>query len=169
MDPQCTKLNKRCVEIRTSITNPSRHVLYFQDGTSSEADVIIGADGIKSITRKFVAGETAAAHLSFSNAIAYRGLVPMEEIKNAGIKTDITSRPLLFIGKDKVGHKDTVQVLFLIMYPQHLVAYTVLGGRMVGSTIRTIAGLNCSQALDESRCVRTGSHCAYWNNSLSPR
>ncbi len=103
VDPKSTKLNKRCIDVTSSPENHSRYVLHFQDGTSTEADVIIGADGVKSTVRKIVAGEQAATHLSFSNVVAYSGLVPMEEMKKAGIKTDITSRPLLFVGKDKVG------------------------------------------------------------------
>ncbi|KAJ3489228.1 hypothetical protein NLI96_g2278 [Meripilus lineatus] len=131
VDPTCTKLNKRCIDLTTSSESPSRYILHFQDGTTSEADVVIGADGIKSTIRRVVAGDAAPAHLSFSNVVAYRGLVPMEEIENAGITTDITSRPLLFIGKDKVGITYGQTAWMILTKCQHLVAYTVLGGRML--------------------------------------
>lgn len=135
VDPTCTKLNKRCIDLTTSSESPSRYILHFQDGTTSEADVVIGADGIKSTIRRVVAGDAAPAHLSFSNVVAYRGLVPMEEIENAGITTDITSRPLLFIGKDKVGITYGQTAWMILTKCQHLVAYTVLGGRMVRMTL----------------------------------
>ena len=44
-------LSRRCVAIRRSKSAHSRACLYFDDGSTHEADIVIGADGIKSITR----------------------------------------------------------------------------------------------------------------------
>ena len=54
-------------------------VLSFEDGTSAEADAVIGCDGIKSRTREILLGQDhEAAHAVFSGKYAYRGLIPME-------------------------------------------------------------------------------------------
>jgi salicylate hydroxylase len=45
----------------------------FADGTTAEADVVIGADGIHSVLQGFV---VAPARPVFSGVVAYRGLVP---------------------------------------------------------------------------------------------
>lgn len=41
--------NKRCISVTPSTVNASRTVLHFTDGTTHETDVVIGADGIKSV------------------------------------------------------------------------------------------------------------------------
>ena len=44
-------LSKRCVSVRRGERNAGRAVLLFADGSTHEADVVIGADGIKSAVR----------------------------------------------------------------------------------------------------------------------
>ncbi|KAI9642265.1 hypothetical protein NHQ30_009067 [Ciborinia camelliae] len=52
----------------------------FQDGTTAEADAVIGCDGVKSRTRHMVLGDDHEATLPvFSGKYAYRGLIPMEK------------------------------------------------------------------------------------------
>lgn len=54
--------------------------LRFSDGTSADADAVIGCDGIKSKTRQILLGEThEAANAKFSGVYAYRGLIPMDK------------------------------------------------------------------------------------------
>lgn len=54
-------------------------ILTFEDGTSAEADAVIGCDGIKSRTREILLGKDhQAAHAVFSGKYAYRGLIPMK-------------------------------------------------------------------------------------------
>ncbi|QIX00456.1 hypothetical protein AMS68_005973 [Peltaster fructicola] len=56
-----------------------RIVMHFRDGTTAEADAIIGADGIKSKVREIMFGAThPCAQPSFTQTCAYRGVVPME-------------------------------------------------------------------------------------------
>ncbi|PQE03389.1 mannitol 1-phosphate dehydrogenase protein [Rutstroemia sp. NJR-2017a BBW] len=54
--------------------------LTFRDGTTAEADAVIGCDGMKSSTRRIVLGDNHHATLpQFTGKYAYRGLVPMEK------------------------------------------------------------------------------------------
>ncbi|ALA68371.1 FAD-dependent oxidoreductase [Corynebacterium lactis] len=54
-------------------SDESAAIIQFEDGTSSSFDLIIGADGIRSVARKFVSPE---AKLNQSHGIAIRTLVP---------------------------------------------------------------------------------------------
>ncbi|KAG5342255.1 hypothetical protein C0989_004099 [Termitomyces sp. Mn162] len=87
-------MEKRCISV--SALSSGSHVLHFADGSTYEADLVIGADGIKSVIREFVTGRPTS--LVYSNSVAYRSVVSPEALK--GVKTDMM-RPLCWIGKDK--------------------------------------------------------------------
>lgn len=95
--------------------------LHFADGTEAEADVVLGADGIRSVVRSFVVedsdneqasgkGEKARglARAKFTNTIAYRGLVPVQKMKDIGMKVDLSLRPHCWIGHDKVNYSSVI-------------------------------------------------------------
>lgn len=53
-------------------------VMRFEDGSSAEADAVIGCDGIKSKTRQLLFGaDHPCAHPTYTYKYAYRGVVPM--------------------------------------------------------------------------------------------
>ncbi|KAF9892271.1 hypothetical protein FE257_002048 [Aspergillus nanangensis] len=52
--------------------------LVFEDGTTMEADAVIGCDGIKSRIRQILLGDQNA-DAAFTGKYAYRGLIPMGE------------------------------------------------------------------------------------------
>ncbi|KAK0713561.1 hypothetical protein B0T26DRAFT_742188 [Lasiosphaeria miniovina] len=53
-------------------------VLQFADGTTAQADAVIGCDGIKSKVRQVLLGaDSPASYPHFSHKVAYRALVPM--------------------------------------------------------------------------------------------
>src|SRR6201999_827615 len=55
-------------------------LLQFSDGTTSEADAVIGCDGIKSRVRELLLGEgNPASYPHYSHKVAFRGLIPMEQ------------------------------------------------------------------------------------------
>src|SRR6202035_5434945 len=52
-------------------------VLIFENGTTAEADIVIGADGIRSKVREFLLG---AEPPEFAGAAAYRAIFPAERL-----------------------------------------------------------------------------------------
>ncbi len=67
-------LNKRCagIELRDQSAK-----IAFDDGTSAEADVVIGADGIHSAVRKHVFGGAGAR---YAGTMCWRSLIPVEAL-----------------------------------------------------------------------------------------
>lgn len=71
--------------------------LYFEDGTTAECDVLVGADGIKSATRRVMLTEAAAriantdaeggnkllglAEPAWSDSVAYRAVIQSEALE----------------------------------------------------------------------------------------
>lgn len=110
VDPKRTHFNKRC----TSATKlaSGAYCIQFSDGTSHEADLVIGADGVKSVLRNAVVGDKMV--LQFTNTVAYRGLVPLETLKQDGLKTDLRRRVCCFVGIDK-----------------HIIAFPIRSGKIV--------------------------------------
>lgn len=68
------RLNKRA----TGFTETADGVtLHFADGTSAKGDVLIGADGLKSVVRKQIVGEVPA---TYTGDAAWRIIVPVERL-----------------------------------------------------------------------------------------
>lgn len=64
--------------------------------------MVVGADGIRSVVRKAVMPDMASDPLAFTNYVAYRGLVPTEKLRAAGVQTDLSRSPICWAGTDKV-------------------------------------------------------------------
>lgn len=97
------RLGARCTEVENTDHGA---VIRFADGTESEADAVIGADGIHSVVRHSVFGPEAAV---FSGTSGYRALIPMERLRHV---------PQL-----------AEPVLWLWLGPgRHFIAYPVAGG-----------------------------------------
>ncbi|TFB01315.1 Salicylate hydroxylase [Trichoderma ghanense] len=83
-------------------------VMRFADGTTAEADAVIGCDGIKSVCREFVLGkDNPLLQPVFTGKHAYRGLIPMEKAVEA-IGEEKARNRYMFIGKG--GHVLTFPV-----------------------------------------------------------
>jgi salicylate hydroxylase len=81
------------------ITEEDRKVVMkFEDGTTAEADVVVGCDGIKSVARKIVLGpDHGAANAKFSGKYAYRGLIPMEKAVEA-LGEELATNSQIYMG-----------------------------------------------------------------------
>jgi salicylate hydroxylase len=97
------RLGRRCVEVRVSAGGVE---LAFADGSTASADVVVGADGLRSVVRGHVTGPDEAV---FSGMSCYRGLVPVEDVPG-GSRFGLT----FFLGPNR-----------------HLVAYPVRGGEFI--------------------------------------
>jgi salicylate hydroxylase len=74
LKPDAIRLSRRC----TGFSQDARGVrLAFQEGTDASGDVLIGADGLHSVIRKQLFG---AAQPRFTGQVAWRGLVPIEQL-----------------------------------------------------------------------------------------
>jgi salicylate hydroxylase len=70
--PDAVQLGKRCISITVGGDSA---VLAFTDGASTEADVVIGADGVHSMVRGAVVEPSPA---TFSGICAFRAIVPVD-------------------------------------------------------------------------------------------
>lgn len=73
LKPDAVHLDTRC----TAFFQDDQKVRLAYDGGSAVGDVLIGADGVHSRVRETAFGQVAAR---YTNALAWRGLVPMERL-----------------------------------------------------------------------------------------
>lgn len=79
VDKQRCHFKKCVVGVEQDADGRGPCTLHFEDGSTAEADVVLGADGVHSAVRKHVLGEDhPALHPQYTGAAAYRGIVPME-------------------------------------------------------------------------------------------
>lgn len=76
------KFGKRLQDIKE--LDSGKLQMSFADGTTGEADAVIGCDGVKSRTRALLLGaDHPALAPQFTGKYAYRGLIPMEQAVEA--------------------------------------------------------------------------------------
>jgi len=81
----CIRLNATCTAVSQ---HADRAVLSFADGRTADADVVIGADGIRSAVRAALYGPDAPR---FTGHIVWRGLVPTDALPKRLIDPDMTA------------------------------------------------------------------------------
>jgi salicylate hydroxylase len=78
------KLGKKCIGLAMS----DNCGLRFEDGTTVESDVVVGADGIHSVVREQLFGPQPAR---FTGNICWRGLVPTDALPKGLVPTDMSA------------------------------------------------------------------------------
>ncbi|KYK53980.1 hypothetical protein DCS_05929 [Drechmeria coniospora] len=82
--PDVVELKKRLESITDGGGADEKLRLAFADGTTAEADIVIGCDGVKSRVRRILLGEDhPASRPSYTHCVAYRTLIPMERAVKA--------------------------------------------------------------------------------------
>lgn len=98
------EFDKRLQSFTVDETRPDGAVqLTFQDGTTAFADVIVGADGVKSRVRELLLKDVMSAKAlrpRFTGTRVYRSLAPMKDVADA--LGDKAWKPTMYLGKDKV-------------------------------------------------------------------
>ncbi|KAI1500610.1 hypothetical protein F5X99DRAFT_230540 [Biscogniauxia marginata] len=73
-------------------------LMTFKDGSSAEADIVIGCDGIHSRVRQLILGEAnPASYPSYTNKYCFRALVPMERAR-AVLSEERTTQRFMYNG-----------------------------------------------------------------------
>ncbi|KAF9453996.1 FAD/NAD(P)-binding domain-containing protein [Macrolepiota fuliginosa MF-IS2] len=126
LPPDLAHFGKRLLSYAYPSNNTTRGAqLYFADGSTSECDILIGCDGIKSTIRTQMyenrAGETNDSSLLsyikplWTGTIAYRGLVGVENLKKMGGEDHrAIENPMMYCGKRR-----------------HAVSYSISQGNIV--------------------------------------
>jgi salicylate hydroxylase len=82
---ECMRVNARCTGVRQ---DGERAIVMFADGREAQADVVIGADGIRSAVREGLFGPDAPR---FTGHIVWRGLVPADALPKGLVEPDMTA------------------------------------------------------------------------------
>jgi salicylate hydroxylase len=94
----------------TGLVDHGDHVeASFENGARAEVDVLVGADGIRSLVREIMFGPESPR---FTGCAAYRGLVPVDRLRKRGLEIEVSSTVWMGPGR-------------------HFVHYFVSGGSLV--------------------------------------
>ncbi|KAI1391826.1 FAD/NAD(P)-binding domain-containing protein [Hypoxylon trugodes] len=106
--------------VSTTDREDGRVLLQFKDGSTGEADVVIGCDGIHSRCRRLILGEeNPACCASYTNKYCFRALIPMER-----------ARPVL--GEERTsGGSRTLNRYMFIGPDAHCIIYPVAKGQIM--------------------------------------
>ncbi|EJD51856.1 FAD/NAD(P)-binding domain-containing protein [Auricularia subglabra TFB-10046 SS5] len=109
---ECVHLGKRCISVKKRTQDSTTYVTTFADGTAHFANVIIGADGMRSIVRNAVLDYYVEPR--YQGSQAFRGLFP-GEIWEKVVGKELGSSLLVYVGAGKK--------------PKHVVVYPIDGGQ----------------------------------------
>ncbi len=104
-------LNARCTGVSSS---DRQAVATFADGSQVEADVIVGADGIRSVVRECLFG---AAPARFTQQIGWRAILPIELVPTR-------------VGPDKSVRVERTEYVGWIGPTGHVICYPIRGGNL---------------------------------------
>ena len=139
-DPSVVRLNRRAVGFTEDDAGVT---LRFSDGSSAQGDLLIGGDGLKSVVRNQIIGQTPA---TYTGDVAWRLVVPVERIAGEPLE----------------------KVMSVFMGPAgHLVCYYLRGG-----TLMNFVGIvETDEISEESWTIKLPweklkAHFAGWHPSI---
>ncbi|CAK7203723.1 hypothetical protein SEUCBS139899_006469 [Sporothrix eucalyptigena] len=99
--------------------------LVFEDGTTAQADAVLGCDGIKSRTRAVLVGDDhpERAKPAYSHKFVYRGLIPMADAV-AALGEERSANAMLWMGPERhaltfpVNHGQTLNLVAFVTTPE---------------------------------------------------
>jgi salicylate hydroxylase len=92
------KFGKKLKDLKTVEDGSGAVMCVFEDGTEARHDAVIGCDGIKATTRRWLLGDDdPAAKAVFSGKYAYRGLIPSQEATEM-LGEDVAQNSSFFFG-----------------------------------------------------------------------
>ena len=94
---EIAEFGKRLTDVSRDETH-QKTIMAFADGTTAEADAVIGCDGIRSTCRDFVLGkDNPLSKPVFTGKHGYRGLIPMDKAIDA-IGAEKAQNRYMFLG-----------------------------------------------------------------------
>jgi len=129
------KFDKKLVDMNEADDGSGDIVLHFADGSKAQHNAVIGCDGIKSLTRKWLLGkDDPAAHAVFSGKYAYRGLIPMDKAVEL-LGDEVARNSQMFFG-----------------YHGHLLTFPIEHGKTMN-----VVAFNSRETWDDEKWVVTTS------------
>ena len=130
-------VNKQLIAVKQHSNEEMQ--LKFQDGSTGNANLVIGADGVNSVVRKHYVGDAP----TFSGRVAYRGIIPIDKIKEV-CPTEDPNIPGIWTQEGK-----------------HIVTYVFISSRLI-SKISNFKG----QWHGECRGIRIGLQSTSFKRGL---
>lgn len=99
-----THTGKRLVSYTQPADNTAAITLRFQDGSAASCDVLLGADGLRSVVRRQMCTEMgiAGGEPVWSGTVVYRALVDAQPVRDAYPDHPCLTRPIHYNGLNGV-------------------------------------------------------------------
>ncbi|TFK48376.1 FAD/NAD(P)-binding domain-containing protein [Heliocybe sulcata] len=134
--------------------HPSSVFLRFTDGSTASCDLLVGADGLHSAVRvglvhelrvRGVVGSEQVAEPRWSGEVAYRALIPMENIRKRYPGHRCLTTPTQFLGRDN-----------------YILAYPISNGTLLNFVAFTTRPEREGTKFDGAWMAVAGGHCDDW-------